>query len=87
MNPAEKLSIVVPCCNDEPCIEPFVAAIDAIGLTVAKELVFVDDGSQDGTLDVFRRLAGSRQDIRYISFSRNFGKDAALLAGLRSAER
>ena len=85
MNSAEKLSIVVPCCNDEPCIEPFVAAIDAIELPAAKELVFVDDGSQDGTLDVFRRMAASRKDIRYVSFSRNFGKDAALLAGLQSA--
>ena len=81
----DMLSIVVPCCSDEPCIAPFLAAVDALDLPVAREIVFVDDGSRDGTLDALRRLASERCDVRYISFSRNFGKEAALLAGLRAA--
>ena len=79
------LSIVVPCYNDAPCLEPFVAAIDALDLPVARELIFVDDGSADGTLDALRAYAARRHDIRYVAFSRNFGKDAALLAGLRAS--
>lgn len=83
---SEMLSVVVPCYNDAPCLEPFVAAIDAIGMPIALEIVFVDDGSQDGSLDVLRELVVRRSDVRYISFTRNFGKDAALLAGLRAAK-
>ena len=82
---SEMLSIVVPCYNDAPCLEPFVAAIDALDLPVARELIFIDDGSVDGTLDALRAYARRRHDIRYVAFSRNFGKDAALLAGLRTA--
>ena len=81
----ETLSIVVPCHNDVPCIGPFVAAIDALALPVAVEIVFVDDGSTDGTVDALRDLVKRRSDVRHISFSRNFGKDAAMLAGMRAA--
>ena len=84
--PSEKLSIVVPCYNDAPCVEPFVAAIDALALPIPREIIFVDDGSQDGTREKIRELARQRADVSYISFTRNFGKEAALLAGLRAAE-
>jgi len=83
---SEKLSIVVPCHNDAPCVEPFVAAIDALALPIPREIIFVDDGSQDGTREKVKELARQRADVGYISFTRNFGKEAALLAGLRAAE-
>jgi len=49
------------------------------------EIIFVDDGSRDKTLNILRRLAGQDKRIHYISFSRNFGKEAAMLAGLQAA--
>jgi glucosyltransferase len=50
------------------------------------ELIFVDDGSKDGTLDVLRRFASLDSHVHYLSFSRNFGKEAAILAGLQAAQ-
>ena len=79
------LSIIVPCFNEEANIEPFAAAVAAAGLDCQYEIVFVDDGSADGTLAKIKELAAGRDSIRYISFSRNFGKESALLAGLRKA--
>lgn len=81
------LSIVVPCFNEAPCVEAFVRAVDAsgVGEGTRLEFVFVDDGSTDGTLGVVRRLAEGDGRVRYVAFSRNFGKEAALLAGLRKA--
>ena len=79
-----RLSIVVPCLNEAPCVEAFVRAVEETGVR-GVEFVFVDDGSTDGTLALLRHLAETREDVRYVSFSRNFGKEAALLAGLRNA--
>ena len=81
------ISLVVPCFNEEESVREFyeeaVKALESIGGTA--EFIFVDDGSTDGTLGVLREIAGRDSRIRYISFSRNFGKEAALLAGLRAA--
>jgi glycosyltransferase involved in cell wall biosynthesis len=79
------LSIVVPCFNEECCIMPFFSAINDIVLPVDKEVVFVDDGSSDSTLSRIKECALKASFVRYVSFSRNFGKEAALLAGLRKA--
>ena len=79
------LSIVVPCYNEDKCIDVFLSAIGDIKLPIRHEVVFVDDGSTDGTLDVVKRHAADNPCVKYISFSRNFGKEAALLAGLRKA--
>ncbi len=79
-----KLSIIVPCFNEASCIEAFVAAVDATGLR-ALEIIFVDDGSTDETLAKIQSLAQDDARIHYLSFSRNFGKEAALLAGLHRA--
>lgn len=80
-----KLSIVVPCFNEEPCIEAFVRAVDETKLSDL-EFLFVNDGSTDGTLRILRKLAEKDSRVHYVSFSRNFGKEAALLAGLRKAQ-
>lgn len=78
------LSVVVPCFNEALCVEAFVRAVGEAGME-GVEFVFVDDGSTDETLAVVKRLAAADGRIRYVSFSRNFGKEAALLAGLRKA--
>lgn len=78
------LSVVVPCFNEALCVGAFVQAVDAAGVG-GVEFVFVDDGSTDDTLQRIKALAAKDGRIRYVSFSRNFGKEAALLAGLRKA--
>ena len=83
------LSVVVPCYNEELCVEAFHAAVSAVMAPLAErvevEFRFVDDGSRDGTLAKLRELRGRDGRVHYLSLSRNFGKEAALLAGLESA--
>ena len=84
------ISIVAPCYNEEAVLERFHAEVQRIAdellpLGHDMEFVYVDDGSRDRTLAVLKHLAGRDSRVRYISFSRNFGKEAALLAGLRHA--
>ena len=84
----KKMSIVVPCYNEEEVLEIFykevtkeVEKIDNIEL----ELIFVNDGSKDNTLKVFKELSKNDERIKYISFSKNFGKEAGMHAGLEAA--
>ncbi len=84
MSESPKLSIVVPCYNEALCVERFVQAITETGLNNF-EIIFVDDGSKDATLSIIQRLAEQAPFVHYVSFSRNFGKEAALLAGLQKA--
>ncbi|MFJ3650253.1 glycosyltransferase family 2 protein [Streptomyces murinus] len=84
------ISIIAPCYNEEAVLERFHEAVQKIAdellpLGHDMEFVYVDDGSRDRTLTVLERLAARDQRVRYVSFSRNFGKEAALLAGLRHA--
>lgn len=83
-----KLSIVIPCYNEEEALPLFLprlrAAVDTLPDTTL-ELLLVDDGSTDGTLSLVRSLAEADACVRYLSFSRNFGKEAALYAGLSAA--
>lgn len=83
-----KISIIVPCYNEEEVISRFyqetLAALYAIPDTT-HEFIFIDDGSKDHTLDILRLLAYQDNNCRYISFSRNFGKEAAMYAGLKQA--
>ena len=81
----KRLSIVVPAYNEAECIAAFARAVFGLGLEHPVELVVVDDGSRDGTLAIVKDLAANDARVRYVSFSRNFGKEAALLAGLRHA--
>ena len=84
------LSIIVPCYNEQETLPFFMDAIDRISSQpqLAEkdlEILFVDDGSTDHTLGSMKKLAGTDRRVRYISFSRNFGKEAALYAGLQRA--
>ncbi len=82
------ISIIVPCYNEKNALSLFVEEVRRIGVTLVEddiELVFVDDGSTDGTLGEMRRLCAERAGMRFISFSRNFGKEAAMLAGLKAS--
>ena len=83
----KKISIIIPCYNEEEAIPYFYEEIEKITKKIkAKfEYIFVDDGSQDNTLKVIKTLAKKDKKIRYISFSRNFGKEASMLAGLEHA--
>ena len=89
-----KISIVVPCFNEKEALPLFYNKITQVfdqmsqasetaGLSY--ELIIVDDGSMDGTLDVAKELAANDSGVKYISFSRNFGKEAAMYAGLQHA--
>ncbi len=85
------VSIIVPCYNEEAALPYFLEAIRRTEAEMtaawgcAFELVFVDDGSRDGTLEALRAAAREDPGVRYLSFSRNFGKEAAMYAGLQHA--
>ena len=83
----ELLSIVVPCWNEEAGLARFYAETAAVcaGLEAAVEFIFVDDGSRDGTLAALKELAARDGRVRWLALSRNFGKEAALFAGLEHA--
>ena len=79
------MSIVVPCYNEQESLPIFYEEIKKIEKEmnyVDFEYIFVNDGSRDRTLEIARSLAKKDKKVRYISFSRNFGKEAAMLAGL-----
>ena len=84
---AAYLSIVVPCFNEEANIPLFYEETVKILAQLDKpfEFIFVDDGSKDNTLKILRQFANQDNRVHYISFSRNFGKESAMLAGLRNA--
>lgn len=85
------ISVIVPCYNEEEALPHFFPEIrrvsdsmsDTYGLSF--EFIFVNDGSGDGTLNQLRKFSAEDSRVRYISFSRNFGKEAAMYAGLQNA--
>ena len=86
------LSIVVPCYNEEASIPLFhdeiikhLSLLIETGVLKSYEFVFVDDGSKDSTASILRDLAHRDESVRYIIFSRNFGKESAIFAGLQKA--
>jgi glycosyltransferase involved in cell wall biosynthesis len=81
------LSVVVPVYNEQDALEPFFAATAPVlqAITPYWEMLFVNDGSRDGTLAGLRALAQRDSRVKFISFSRNFGKEPALTAGLDHA--
>ncbi|NQN49409.1 glycosyltransferase family 2 protein [Streptococcus suis] len=82
------ISVIVPCFNEEEAIPYFYDAMEKVRKEMREkfEYIFVNDGSKDGTLKALRQLSGQDQAVRYLSFSRNFGKEAALFAGLQAAQ-
>ncbi len=85
----KKISIVVPCYNEESVIELFYKEITKVSKEMNCcdfEYIFVDDGSKDRTLEIAKELSLADNRVKYISFSRNFGKEAAMYAGLKAAE-
>lgn len=84
------LSIIIPCYNEEETIHPFLTATKEVENELSNELVFeylfVNDGSKDATLKILREVSRDFDNVHYLSFSRNFGKEAALLAGLEHAK-
>lgn len=84
----DKISLVVPCYNEEAALPLFYQEADRVTRDMSGidfEFVFVDDGSRDGTLSILRELAERDKRVRFVSFSRNFGKEAGMLAGLEAA--
>lgn len=87
----EKISVIVPCYNEEKMIPLFYEEIEKVvkndfeDTDVEFEYIFVDDGSSDNTLKIIKELHNQDSKVKYISFSRNFGKEAAMLAGLENA--
>lgn len=85
------ISVVVPCYNEAPVIAEFINKIRKTAqmmrekYTVDFEYIFVDDGSDDTTSLCLKKMADSDKKIKYIIFSRNFGKEAALYAGLKKS--
>ena len=80
------LTIVVPCFNEESSVEIFFKEIKKILNKYNYEIIFVNDGSKDNTLANIKKLAKDNSNIKYISFSRNFGKESALYAGLKNSK-
>lgn len=82
----EKISIIVPCYNEEESIPYFYKEVKKVikKMKVKLELIFVNDGSSDKTLQVIKDLTKDKE-VKYLSFSRNFGKEAAMFAGLEYA--
>jgi glycosyltransferase involved in cell wall biosynthesis len=81
------LSLVVPCFNEEASIPLFYNEAVKICSPINDqfEIIFIDDGSRDKTLGILRQLTNQDKRVHYVSFSRNFGKEAAMLAGLQAA--
>jgi polyisoprenyl-phosphate glycosyltransferase len=90
---AQGLSIVVPVYNEAAGLDPLHQRLSALAASLrqrfrlACEVVYVDDGSTDATLSIARSLQADGLDVQVVSLSRNFGKDAALMAGLDHARR
>lgn len=85
---ADLISLIVPCYNEEQALPCFWKEMKAVMNRLNYldfELIFVNDGSKDRTLEILRELAAEDDRVRYISFSRNFGKEAAMFAGFEHA--
>ena len=82
-------SAIVPCRDEREALpifyDEFIKVMDSAGASNF-EIIFVEDGSKDGTLEFLRELAARDKRVKYISLSRNFGKEAAMYAGLREAK-
>lgn len=85
----KKISVIVPCYNEQEAIPFFYDEIVKISKIMENdaefEYLFINDGSKDKTIDVLRELAKKDERVKYVSFSKNFGKEAAMYAGLEKS--
>lgn len=89
MSELKTISIVVPCYNEQEALPLFYPAVDKVVQKIPAKIEywFIDDGSADRSLQEMRKLHQEHlQEVHYLSFSRNFGKEAALYAGLKQAK-
>ncbi len=87
MTQKEKISIVVPCYNEEESLPIFYEEITKVSKKLKEvdfEYIFINDGSKDKTLSILRDLSKKDSKVRFVSFSRNFGKEAGMFAGLEA---
>lgn len=85
----ELISVIVPCYNEADALKYFFEELDRVISEMPDynfEAIYIDDGSKDATLDILRSRAKVDLRTRYVSFSRNFGKEAGMLAGLRASK-
>ena len=84
----ELISIVVPCYNEQEALPVFYKTIIPILSKFEEnyELIIVDDGSKDNTAVIAKNLAKENKNVKYVIFSRNFGKESAMYAGLEAAK-
>ncbi len=86
---AKLISVIVPCYNEQESLPYFYEEICKVAKEMKDnkfEFLFINDGSKDKTLEILRALAKEDKRVRYISFSRNFGKEAGMYAGLKEAK-
>ena len=82
-----KVALIVPCYNEQEALPIFYEEVMKVVTTMncQYELIFVNDGSKDNTLSILKNFAAKDENVTYISFSRNFGKEAAMYAGFSNA--
>ena len=91
MKKIPELAVIVPCYNEEEAMPLFYQEAARVAAQMEKrhgaelDIIFVDDGSKDGTLRVARELHDADPRVRYVSFSRNIGMEAGIYAGLEAA--
>ncbi len=81
----KKIDIIVPCYNEEESLEMFENCMESIFKELTEyeySVIYVNDGSQDRTLDIIKAYSEKKMNVDYISFARNFGKEAGILAGI-----
>lgn len=85
----KKISVIIPCFNEEKALplfyEELIKNIKQFPKDIAFEILFINDGSKDNSLNVIKELNQKDNRVKFISFSRNFGKEAAIYAGLENA--
>ncbi|WP_367950180.1 glycosyltransferase family 2 protein [uncultured Clostridium sp.] len=83
-----KVSLIVPCYNEQESLPVFYEEMMKIvkKMSCQYELIFINDGSKDRTLSILKKISAENDNVTYISFSRNFGKEAAMYAGFCNAD-
>lgn len=85
----KKVSLILPCFNEEECVEKFYNHAKEFLKTIENytfEMIFINDGSKDKTAQIIEEIASKDKSVKFISFSRNFGQQPAILAGFKVAE-